>query len=139
MIKRLIINDIKEHKVISIATGIFMTVTAMLFGLSILLFTSLFTSIDDLMTRAGAPDFLQMHTGDISRVQLDAFVQKRDDVRQMQVCPFLNLPNNLLFIGGSLDLSGSLGVKIRVTTGYPYDGRVEYRLEPCGNRRCPAP
>ena len=68
MIKRLIINDIKEHKVISIATGIFMTVTAMLFGLSILLFTSLFTSIDDLMTRAGAPDFLQMHTGDISRV-----------------------------------------------------------------------
>ena len=99
MIKRLIINDIKEHKVISAATGIFMTVTAMLFGLSILLFTSLLTSIDDLMTRAGAPDFLQMHTGDISRVQLDAFVQKRDDVRQMQVCPFLNLPNNLLFIG----------------------------------------
>lgn len=41
---------------------------------------------------------------------------------------------NLLFIGGTLDLSGSLGVKIRVATGYPYDGRVEYRLEPCGNR-----
>ena len=43
--------------------------------------------------------------------------------------------NNLLFIGGTLDLSESLGVKIRVATGYPYDGRVEYRLEPCGDKK----
>ena len=41
---------------------------------------------------------------------------------------------SLLFIGGTLDLSETLGVKIHVATGYPYDGRVEYRFEPAGGR-----
>lgn len=40
---------------------------------------------------------------------------------------------SLLFIGGTLDLSERHGVKIHVATGYPYDGRVEYSFEPCGN------
>ena len=42
---------------------------------------------------------------------------------------------SLLFVGGTLDLSGTHGIKIHAATGYPYDGRVEYRFEPCGDRK----
>ena len=42
-----------------------------------------------------------------------------------------------LFISGTLDLSGTLGGKITVETGYPYEGRVVYRFEPDGeNMQC---
>jgi uncharacterized protein len=37
-----------------------------------------------------------------------------------------------LFISGTLDVSDTLGGKITVETGYPYDGRVTYRFEPDG-------
>ena len=50
MERRMIINDIKANKLVSAATCIFMAVTAMLLGLSILLYASLADSIDSLMT-----------------------------------------------------------------------------------------
>ena len=46
---RLIMNDLKANKLVSAATCIFMAVTAMLLGLSILLFGSLSDSIDSLI------------------------------------------------------------------------------------------
>ena len=46
MLKRLIINDFKANKIITISTSAFMAVTAMLLGLAILLFARLYTSID---------------------------------------------------------------------------------------------
>jgi DUF1680 family protein len=39
-----------------------------------------------------------------------------------------------LFIAGTLDVSDTLGGKISVETGYPYDGRVIYRFEPDGEK-----
>ncbi|MCR4909201.1 MAG: ABC transporter permease [Lachnospiraceae bacterium] len=97
---RLIINDLKENRLVSIATVIFMTVTAMLLALSILLFARLSDAIDSLMTKAETPDFLQMHTGDIDASQINGFVRQRDDVEKMQLCTFLNLQNSRLSIGG---------------------------------------
>ncbi len=40
-----------------------------------------------------------------------------------------------LFVGGTLDLTGELGVRIAVTTDYPYAGHVTYQVLPSqGNR-----
>ena len=97
--KRMIINDIKANKLVNAATCIFMTLTAMLLGLSIFLFTSLAGSIDTLMAKAQTPDFLQMHTGDLDEEALTAFSGQRKDVDRMQICDFLNLPNSQLSIG----------------------------------------
>ena len=58
-------NDLRSNRMVSAATFIFMAVTAMLLGLSVFLFASLSDSIDNLMTEAETPDFLQMHTGEI--------------------------------------------------------------------------
>ena len=99
MNRRMIINDIKANKLVSAATGIFMAVTAMLLGLSILLYASLADSIDSLMTEAKTPDFLQMHMGELDVDRLNDFAQQREDVEAMQVCTFLNLQNSQISIG----------------------------------------
>jgi len=99
MERRMIINDIKANKLVSAATCIFMAVTAMLLGLSILLYASLADSIDSLMIEAKTPDFLQMHTGELDMDLLNDFAQQREDVEAMQVCTFLNLQNSQISIG----------------------------------------
>ena len=100
MLKRLIINDFKANKIITISTSSFMAVTAMLLGLAILLFARLYTSIDSLMKKAETPSFLQMHTGDLDEEKLNDFTRARSDVEKMQVCNFLNLQNSQISIGG---------------------------------------
>ena len=99
MERRMIINDIKANKLVSAATCIFMAVTAMLLGLSILLYASLADSIDSLMTEAKTPDFLQMHTGELDEDDVNSFSQQREDIEAMQICTFLNLKNSQISIG----------------------------------------
>ena len=99
MLRRLLINDFKENKLITVSTCVFMTVTAMLLGLSILLFANLYTSIDSLMSKAQTPDFLQMHAGEIDESQIRDFALSRNDVAKAQICTFLNLQNSQLAIG----------------------------------------
>lgn len=99
MERRMIINDIKVNKLVSAATCIFMAVTAMLLGLSILLYASLADSIDSLMTEAKTPDFLQMHTGELDEDDVNSFSQQREDIEAMQICTFLNLQNSQISIG----------------------------------------
>ena len=99
MNRRMIINDLKMNKLVAAATCIFMAVTAMLAGLSILLFASLADSIDALMAEAKAPDFLQMHTGETDDTALLDFAEQRDDVEKMQICTFLNLQNSQIRLG----------------------------------------
>lgn len=99
MKRRLIINDFKANKLVSISTCIFMAVSAMLLGLSILLFGSLSSAIDGLMLEAKTPDFLQMHAGEIDEEQIARFSESRSDVESMQVCGFLNLQNAQLSLG----------------------------------------
>ena len=96
---RMIMNDLKANKLVSAATCVFMAVTAMLIGLSILLFASLYDSIDSLMEEAETPDFLQMHTGDMDEERVIAFADRRDDAEEMQICTFLNLQNSQITIG----------------------------------------
>ncbi len=99
MLKHLILNDIKSNRLITASTAIFMAVTAMLLGLSIFLFATLFSSIEDLMTKAETPHFLQMHTGEINEEKIKEFAQERPEVDEMQICTFLNLENGQIRIG----------------------------------------
>lgn len=95
----MIVNDLKMNKLVSAATCIFMAATAMLTGLSILLFASLADSIDALMKEAKTPDFLQMHTGDMDADSIRDFANHRKDVEDIQICLFLNLQNSQIAIG----------------------------------------
>ena len=104
MLRRLIINDLRSNKLINVSTTVFMTVTAMMLGLSVFLFATLFSSIDSLMTKAKTPHFLQMHTGDLSVKDINSFACQRPEVEDYQICGFLNLENGQIRIGdNSLD------------------------------------
>ena len=99
MIKRLIFNDIKNHKLLSVSTVLFMTASTMLFSLAAMLFATLSGSVDKLMETAVCPDFLQMHSGDIELEKIDEFAKNNPSVDDYQVSGFLNIDNNIIYLG----------------------------------------
>lgn len=112
MIVRLIWNDIKQNKLLTGATVFFMAVSAMLLALTVLLFSNLTGAIDGAMTRAQVPDYMQMHAaepvsaeyGDAlwepEEAKISLFAESREEVRDWQVCRFLNLDNSRIMLGG---------------------------------------
>lgn len=99
MIRKLIKNDIRNNPLFSFMTVLFMTVSAMLLALTILLFSSLLTSMGTLMTLAETPDYLQMHMGEIEENRIAHFAEKNPQVRKWQICGFLNLENSQISLG----------------------------------------
>lgn len=99
MLKKLIWNDVRQNKLLTAATVFFMTISAALLILTALLFNELLGSIDGLMDQAVVPDLMQMHTGTVEEAQLEGFAQSRSEVRDWQLCRFLNLDNNRLVLG----------------------------------------
>lgn len=100
MTGKLIWNDIGQNKLLSFVTLVFMTITAMLLALTVLLSVNLLGAIDDLMAKAQTPDFLQMHAGEIDREEISQFAGKHDEIKEWQVCRFLNLENSSVSLGG---------------------------------------
>ena len=99
MNKKLLIRSIQKNKLISLLTLAFMGICAMLTSLFIMLFVNLSGSIDTLMKTARTPDFLQMHTGNIDREEIDSFAKSRSDVKDYSINSFLKLENAMITIG----------------------------------------
>lgn len=101
MIKRLLWNEIRNHKLLSISTVIFMAISSLFIALSAVLFTDLLGSVNGLMDMAKTPDYLQMHAGEMDVDQVEAFAEEYPGVDCWQVSSFLNLENNTLTLGNS--------------------------------------
>lgn len=99
MLKKMILNDWRQNKLLSAATIFFMTIAAALLILTALLFTELLGTIDSLMDKALVPDLMQMHAGEVDEGVLDRFAKGRPEVREWQICRFLNLDNSRLILG----------------------------------------
>ncbi|HWI63875.1 MAG TPA: ABC transporter permease [Symbiobacteriaceae bacterium] len=103
MYYRVIRNDVRKSKAITLATMLFVAAAAMLVSLAAILVVNLLGSIDTLMTQAKTPHFLQMHSGDIDTARLAAFAQQNGNVDQFQVVEFLNVDGaRIIFEGRSL-------------------------------------
>ncbi len=100
MLKNLIWNDVRQNKLLSAVTVFFMAVSAMMFALTALLFSSLLGSVNGLMEQARAPDLVQMHTGELDESQIGRFAREHQEIDQWQICPFLNLDNSEVTLGG---------------------------------------
>jgi len=100
MIKKLILNDIRENRLMSAAAVFFMTASAMLVSLAVMLLCDLIGAESILAERSVTPDLMQMHSGEINEKELRAFVSECDDVLDMQICRFLNLANSSISLGG---------------------------------------
>lgn len=98
--KKLVWNDVKQNRLISAATIFFMAVSAALLVLTALLLINLLGAVDGLMDKAVVPDFMQMHTGEVDETELVRFAESRLEVRDWQICRFLNLDNSRIVLGG---------------------------------------
>ena len=108
-------HDLIKNKLANASVFAFFTVSGVLFAVTLCLAVQLTGSVSSLMTVAKTPDFLQMHAGDINEDRIGAFSDAREDVREFQICRFLNIDSNC-FCLADCPLSGSTqdnGVCIR--------------------------
>lgn len=100
MYYRMIRNDIRTSKLITLTTLIFVAAAAMLVSLSAILVVNLSGAIDTLMTQARTPHFMQMHSGEMDRARFAAFAEQNSKVEAFQVLDFLNVEGARIVIGG---------------------------------------
>jgi putative ABC transport system permease protein len=103
MYYRIIRNDIRRSKAITLTTMLFVAAAAMLVALAAVLVVNLAGAIDTLMTQAKTPHFTQMHTGDLDLARLTAFAAQNEHVADFQALEFLNVDGaHFSFAAGSL-------------------------------------
>lgn len=101
MLGRLLWNDIRNHKLLSFSTVIFMAASSLFIVLASVLFVGLLDSVDGLMEKAMTPDYLQMHAGSIQTKKISEFAKEHPEIEKWQICPFLNLENSSVILGNS--------------------------------------
>ncbi len=107
MYLRIIWNDIKRSKVITLTITAFILAAALLVSLAAVMVVNLFGAIDSMMQRAETPHFLQMHAGKIDTDRLMSFARQNSNVEAFQVLDFLNVDGSKIIIGENL-LAGSV-------------------------------
>ncbi len=99
MYRKLIQNDIRKNKLISVVITAFILIAALLASLSAALTVNLFGAVDYMLLLAKSPHFIQMHTGDVDLEQLGRFAAENGSVEEYQVLPFLNIDGADIIIG----------------------------------------
>ena len=99
MYGKIIKNDIRKSKLITITITTFILAAAMLTALAASLTVNLFGAIDNMLLSAKSLDFMQMHTGDVDMAQLQSFADQNHNVEDYQVLQFLNIEGADIVIG----------------------------------------
>lgn len=97
---KIALEDFKKNKLINISLMIFILITSILISSALILSINLFSSMDNLMTKAKTPDYLQMHQGEIDINELEEFSKKHSNVKEFQVLEFVNIDGNQISING---------------------------------------
>ncbi len=101
MYLRIIWNDVKRSKIITLTITAFILAAALLVTLAAILVVNLFGAIDSMMQRAETPHFMQMHAGEIDRERLLQFARQNENVEDFQILEFLNVEGSQIVIGAN--------------------------------------
>ncbi|MDK2808431.1 MAG: putative transport system permease protein [Clostridiales bacterium] len=99
MYLKILQNDWKRAKLVSIITILFVAISTTLVSLAAIVMVELSGAIDRLMLQAKTPHFMQMHEGEIDGEALSSFAIKQGNVSAYQVVPFLNMDGSEIWIG----------------------------------------
>lgn len=99
MYRKMIQNDIRKSKLITVTLTAFILVAAMLSALAASLTVNLTGAIEHMLVSAKSIHFMQMHTGDVDKEQLQRFADANSSVEDYQVLPFLNIEGADIVIG----------------------------------------
>ena len=100
MLWKLVKNDLRHQflQTFNIAFFIFLAVTFLATAGQLAI--HLTDSVNQLVTSAKTPHILQMHTGQLDRERMQAFVEEHPEISDYQVLNFLNIDNADLAING---------------------------------------
>lgn len=107
MYQKIIKNDIRKNKLISVTITGFIMLAALFTALGVSSMVNLLGAIDHLMMDAKAPHYMQMHSGEINYQRLEQFAADYPDVEALQVSEFLNIVGEDIVIGEE-SLAGSV-------------------------------
>ena len=100
MLKTYLKNDLKKNKLSSICIGVFIMVSTILLTASVIVFSNLYSGIDQLMAICEAPSFVQMHKGSLEVKHVESFADDYEGVLDMQVVIFANIQSEDFLING---------------------------------------
>lgn len=101
MIKKYYVNDLKQNKMTVLSIMVFIMMSTLLLTSALLLFTHLSRAVDQLMTSAEAPHFMQMHKGEIDKEILTQFCEENPEIKDYQITSFVNIPNEIILVNGN--------------------------------------
>lgn len=107
MYGKIIKNDIKKSKLITVTITVFILLAALFTSLAAEMIINLLGSIDNFMLEAKTPHFMQMHSGKIDMERLENFARTQNNVETFQVSKFLNIEGAEILIGENT-LAGSV-------------------------------
>jgi len=84
-------NDLKRNKMINLALFLFMTFSACIAVLSVIMAVQTVTSISELYKSAQPPHFIQMHKGDINQEKIDEFMSGYEGVTNWQTVTMIDI------------------------------------------------
>jgi len=99
MYLKLITNDMRKSKSLTVTIAFFIAAAAMLVSQEAILIANLSVSINRLMDKARTPHFMQMHSGFLDVAGITDFASQNDDIEDYQIQEFLNVDGSHLIIG----------------------------------------
>ncbi|WP_321385070.1 ABC transporter permease [uncultured Enterococcus sp.] len=96
---RIIRNDVRQSKLITATTTVFITVAAVLITLAAVLGVNLSGAIDNLLEQTKSPHYMQMHGGEIDKERMQEFADNNSLVEQYQLSEFLNIEGGKIQVG----------------------------------------
>lgn len=94
-------NDFRRNKVINLALFLFMTFSAALAVLSVIMSVKTFTSISELYMKAQPPHFVQMHKGEINHKEIDEFISDYKGITYWQTSTMIDVYGEDLTVAGN--------------------------------------
>jgi putative ABC transport system permease protein len=107
LIAKLVFNDLKKNKVITIALTIFLFISALFMAGGLRILGTAITSEEALASHAILPDFIQMHKGDYNKEKFEQFVAEHSYIKDAIVVAMLDIKNTSILYEGE-DLGNCL-------------------------------
>lgn len=107
MYAKLIKNDMKKNKLITVTITAFIFLAALLIAVAAALLVNLSGAVDNMMLQAKTPHVMQMHSGEVDMERLADFADTHENVEMHQVSEFLNIDGAEILIGDHT-LAGSV-------------------------------
>ncbi|WP_026671778.1 ABC transporter permease [Alkalihalobacterium bogoriense] len=101
MLQKLIKKDITQNKVIHISLFTFILLSAILMSSGVGIVLNVSQSNEQLVTKAKAPDFVQMHVGEVNQAMIDEWSIANPLVQEQQTVEMVNINGSALFLGNS--------------------------------------